>query len=593
MEAAFGADFSGVRVHSSSTHATALGALAYTQGNEIHVAPGQWAPETRQGQELLGHELAHVIQQREGRVQATAQYKDVALNDEAGLEAEADALGARAAQGLSATRSQAVSSSVAHVGPSAPAQLKSMLKTVTPKKASAETPIETLHKVFGKYYQSQAKAPVFDFHSLRNVQSSTYVATTDARGGSTYDKAGEVVAEIDPLSSSKANSKLRDNSVILPYGHFGVMERALFGRRDLGNTYDGGHLVEHTLMEGVDADVHGNIAPQENKHFNQGLMRGWEKTPEDVMTRDKQTFTYTMKVEYSNDTYERTGKQIVDAGVIPQLFFQGLPPRGANSQDALEKESVTFERWVPYQWTGKIDVGTGKTIALRGLPNGANLANLQPTAQMAHGIVVDTSTLTMHTATPSATPAVAPLHRQNSGFLAGAIDGAVFSPQRVMVGGNQTLGVEMYQPEPQDIRDQPTGPLPGAAVGAPVVVPTNTAAPNITAKILSNPVDFYQMQQELSGVALLSKGKRKADNTIESEASKASPEYKKFKAELGTAGVASNTEQRASFIRVFKAFDPTTHLTYANVTSIIDKSSFPAATRSRLHPIVHDPNLKL
>jgi hypothetical protein len=102
MEAAFGTDFSGVRVHPRSSRATALGALAYTQGSEIHVAPGQWAPETRQGQELLGHELAHVVQQREGRVQATAQYKGVGLNDDARLEAEADAMGARAAQGASA-----------------------------------------------------------------------------------------------------------------------------------------------------------------------------------------------------------------------------------------------------------------------------------------------------------------------------------------------------------------------------------------------------------------------------------------------------------------------------------------------------------
>ena len=97
MEAAFGADFSGVRVHPRSSRAVELGALAYTQGSEIHVAPGQWAPETRQGQELLGHELAHVVQQREGRVQATAQYKGVALNADSRLEAEADAMGRRAA----------------------------------------------------------------------------------------------------------------------------------------------------------------------------------------------------------------------------------------------------------------------------------------------------------------------------------------------------------------------------------------------------------------------------------------------------------------------------------------------------------------
>jgi hypothetical protein len=102
MEAALGADFSGVRVHPSSSSATALGALAYTQGSEIHFAPGQWAPETTRGQELLGHELWHVVQQREGRVQATAQYKGVGLNDDAGLEAEADAMGARAARATAA-----------------------------------------------------------------------------------------------------------------------------------------------------------------------------------------------------------------------------------------------------------------------------------------------------------------------------------------------------------------------------------------------------------------------------------------------------------------------------------------------------------
>ncbi|XXT22746.1 DUF4157 domain-containing protein [Sorangium sp. So ce429] len=97
MEGAFSADFSDVRVHAGSARATALGALAYTQGSDIHVAPGRWAPETGRGQELLGHELAHVVQQREGRVRATAQMKGVALNDDPALEREADAMGARAA----------------------------------------------------------------------------------------------------------------------------------------------------------------------------------------------------------------------------------------------------------------------------------------------------------------------------------------------------------------------------------------------------------------------------------------------------------------------------------------------------------------
>lgn len=96
---ALGADFSDVRVHPGSARAVELGALAFTQGSDIHVAPGQWAPETTKGQELLGHELGHVLQQRAGRVKATAQLKGVGLNAELALEAEADAMGARAARG--------------------------------------------------------------------------------------------------------------------------------------------------------------------------------------------------------------------------------------------------------------------------------------------------------------------------------------------------------------------------------------------------------------------------------------------------------------------------------------------------------------
>src|SRR5262245_19249361 len=55
MEGALGADFSNVQVHVGSARAVELGARAFTQGSEIHVAPGQWAPETTKGQELLGH----------------------------------------------------------------------------------------------------------------------------------------------------------------------------------------------------------------------------------------------------------------------------------------------------------------------------------------------------------------------------------------------------------------------------------------------------------------------------------------------------------------------------------------------------------
>lgn len=98
MEGAFGADFSAVRVH-EGPQARDMGARAYTQGTDIHFAPGCYEPGSLHGQELLGHELTHVVQQSQGRVQATTQAKGAAINDDTSLEREADEMGARAARG--------------------------------------------------------------------------------------------------------------------------------------------------------------------------------------------------------------------------------------------------------------------------------------------------------------------------------------------------------------------------------------------------------------------------------------------------------------------------------------------------------------
>ena len=97
MESAFNTDFSGVRVHPESSAAPAVGALAYTQGSDIHFAPGQFSPNNSAGQQLLGHELVHVQQQSQGRVQPTTEVNGLQVNDSPVLEEEADRLGSKAA----------------------------------------------------------------------------------------------------------------------------------------------------------------------------------------------------------------------------------------------------------------------------------------------------------------------------------------------------------------------------------------------------------------------------------------------------------------------------------------------------------------
>jgi hypothetical protein len=102
METAFAADFSDVSIQ-EGPQAPEIGALAYAQGEEVHFAPGEFSPETTSGQELLGHELAHVVQQREGRVGGpTTTAKGVPINADPALEKEADDLGSKAARGESA-----------------------------------------------------------------------------------------------------------------------------------------------------------------------------------------------------------------------------------------------------------------------------------------------------------------------------------------------------------------------------------------------------------------------------------------------------------------------------------------------------------
>ncbi len=155
MESAIGADFSDVRVHdgpSADAAASSMGALAFTTGSDVFFAKGQYDPGSSSGQETLAHELTHVVQQTGGAqrkvgserapeqpgpapagAQAYAQGNDIHLgagqeqhlpheawhvvqqaqgrvrptmqmaggvpvNDDAGLEREADVMGGRAVQ---------------------------------------------------------------------------------------------------------------------------------------------------------------------------------------------------------------------------------------------------------------------------------------------------------------------------------------------------------------------------------------------------------------------------------------------------------------------------------------------------------------
>ena len=69
FEDSLGADLSSVRVHTGSESAeaaSAISARAYTTGQDIHFAAGQYDPSTPGGEHLLAHEVAHTVQQGSG-----------------------------------------------------------------------------------------------------------------------------------------------------------------------------------------------------------------------------------------------------------------------------------------------------------------------------------------------------------------------------------------------------------------------------------------------------------------------------------------------------------------------------------------------
>lgn len=95
MESFFNTSFADVRVH-VGRQASSIGALAFTHGSNLYFAQGQYNPHTIHGQRILGHELAHVVQQRAGRVRNPFASGVAVVHDRA-MEAEADRMGHRAA----------------------------------------------------------------------------------------------------------------------------------------------------------------------------------------------------------------------------------------------------------------------------------------------------------------------------------------------------------------------------------------------------------------------------------------------------------------------------------------------------------------
>jgi hypothetical protein len=148
MQSALGTSLSGVRVHSnpdSFEQANKLGARAFTIGEDIAFARGEYKPGTLVGQALIAHELAHVLQQRGAEKAAS-----IADSDAGATEADAD----RATVGILLALWGGTRQRIANISAAARPALKSGLRLqrcVEKVPAANEEGLKTARENFESY----------------------------------------------------------------------------------------------------------------------------------------------------------------------------------------------------------------------------------------------------------------------------------------------------------------------------------------------------------------------------------------------------------------------------------------------------------
>lgn len=193
IEALSGIDMSDVLVHYSSPRPAKLNALAYTQGNQIHIASGQ--------ERHLAHEAWHAVQQAQGRVKPTVQKSTgSSVNDDQGLESEADTMGAQAMQATNGDQAARRSTSLQRKKPAmTPCRSVSGIAATFQRKVGFEyemTDIETRrHSIIGDGSHPHSKGYV-----LRSMPGYQLTADVVANGGSQLELIFKAIDEADPMA---------------------------------------------------------------------------------------------------------------------------------------------------------------------------------------------------------------------------------------------------------------------------------------------------------------------------------------------------------------------------------------------------------
>ncbi|RKH13591.1 DUF4157 domain-containing protein [Corallococcus sp. CA053C] len=484
MEDAFGADFRSVRID-QSREALPFDAHAYTRGDTIRFARGHYDPSSTRGLELIGHELAHVVRQRQDRVGGGFSLGGAKVNADAGLEREADALGRAAVSGRSV--------SVGHVPDAASSQasadviqMKSPHIVGTPNSTSVKHPISVLNDnlktQLGDYpYPIQNGAQV---RPSEFIKSSKKIYDAVDRPNSIH-----VVVEGTRRTPSSRQAAAPQTEI----GNIGEHERAMFDRPVTAKfNYAGGHLVSDKIL-GQDSYRADNLAPQ-LRDFNSPAWRVMEimaeKGPYDTVNKRFDTsvpIDMKVAVEYADQDYTVKVADLAAWSVIPSTVTQ--TDGGA--------KTMTIPRRVPHVWKAELAVDSTK------FPNHVLKEDAVPPVPSKHFVGLDTAVLD-----PVANPSLK--SQPEEGFVFGQSSATSFGTG-FRVGGKATEKVVAVQAYPQDKASQPT------VGGGSVIKPS---APPVNPTFLSLPIDISDFWIPQKASASKKRSREDAFDELESKTDK-------------------------------------------------------------------------
>ncbi|MFT5321229.1 MAG: hypothetical protein ACI934_001377 [Pseudohongiellaceae bacterium] len=178
IESLSGMSMDSVNVHYNSDQPAQLNAHAFAQGTDIHVAPGQ--------EQHLPHEAWHVVQQAQGRVKPTRQMKgDVNVNDDVGLETEADVMGAKALQQVSTESESLLASNTKQ------AKEKSSSNTAQRVIGDVSTNVESPQAIFENRQKKKIEAEAAQIQN-----ASTFSGIAQVIDSSISPKKGEAAVKL-------------------------------------------------------------------------------------------------------------------------------------------------------------------------------------------------------------------------------------------------------------------------------------------------------------------------------------------------------------------------------------------------------------